>query len=83
MKSNAIGRGTRIVHDRAVSRFMGSGPALTVLSSVLAISRAVVSNRSRHVSAMAAVFGSLVSGSATVATAWITQKALSKRELIG
>jgi len=35
------------------------------------------------VSAMAAVFGSLVGGSATVATAWVTQKTLSKRELIG
>jgi hypothetical protein len=35
------------------------------------------------VSAMAGVFGSLVGGSATVATAWITQKTLSKRELIG
>ena len=29
------------------------------------------------------VFGSLVGGSATVATTWITQKTLSKRELIG
>jgi hypothetical protein len=35
------------------------------------------------VSAMAGVFGSLVGGSATVATAWITQKTLNKRELIG
>jgi hypothetical protein len=35
------------------------------------------------VSAMAGVFGSLVGGSATVATTWITQKTLSKRELIG
>ena len=35
------------------------------------------------VSAMAGVFGSLVGGSATVATAWVTQKTLSKRELIG
>ena len=35
------------------------------------------------VSAMAAVFGSLVGGSATVATAWITQRTLSKRELLG
>ena len=35
------------------------------------------------VSAMAAVFGSLVGGSATVATAWVTQKTLSKRDLIG
>ena len=35
------------------------------------------------VSAMAAVLGSLVGGSATVATAWITQRTLSKRELIG
>jgi len=34
------------------------------------------------VSAMAAVLGSLVGGSATVATAWVTQKTLSKRELI-
>ena len=34
------------------------------------------------VSAMAAVLGSLVGGSATVATAWITQRTLSKRELI-
>ena len=34
------------------------------------------------VSAMAAVFGSLVGSSATVATAWVTQKTLSKRELI-
>ena len=32
---------------------------------------------------MAGVFGSLVGGSATVATTWITQKTLSKRELIG
>jgi len=35
------------------------------------------------VSAMAAVLGSLVGGSATVATAWITQKTLTKREMIG
>ena len=34
------------------------------------------------VSAMAAVLGSLVGGSATVATAWVTQKTVSKRELI-
>lgn len=34
------------------------------------------------VSATAAVFGSLVGGSATVATAWLTQKTVSKRELI-
>ena len=34
------------------------------------------------VSAMAAVLGSLVGGSATVATAWVTQKTLSRRELI-
>ena len=35
------------------------------------------------VSAMAAVLGSLVGGAATVATSWITQRTLSKRELIG
>lgn len=34
------------------------------------------------VSALAAVFGSLTGGSATVATAWITQRTQSKRELI-
>src|SRR5574342_285795 len=34
------------------------------------------------VSAMAAIFGSLVGGSATVATAWVTQKTLNKREEI-
>ena len=34
------------------------------------------------VSALAAVLGSLVGGSATVATAWITQRTQSKRELI-
>jgi hypothetical protein len=34
------------------------------------------------VSAMAAVLGSLVGGSATLATAWITQRTQSKRELI-
>ena len=34
------------------------------------------------VSAMAGVFGSLVGGSATLATAWITQRTQSKRELI-
>jgi hypothetical protein len=34
------------------------------------------------VSAAAAVLGSLVGGSATVATAWLTQKTVSKRELI-
>lgn len=33
------------------------------------------------VSAMAAVLGSLVGGSATVATAWITQRTLTRREL--
>ena len=34
------------------------------------------------VSALAAIFGSLVGGSATVATAWVTQKTLNKREEI-
>ena len=34
------------------------------------------------VSAMAGVFGSLVGGSGTVATAWVTQKSLRKRDLI-
>ena len=34
------------------------------------------------VSAMAAVLGSLVGGSATIATAWVTQKTQTKRELI-
>ncbi len=34
------------------------------------------------ISALAAVFGSFVGGSATVATAWITQRTQSKRELI-
>jgi hypothetical protein len=35
------------------------------------------------VTGMAGVFGSLVGGSATVATAWVTQRTLSKRELLG
>jgi hypothetical protein len=34
------------------------------------------------VTAMAGVLGSLVGGSATVATTWITQRTLSKRELM-
>jgi hypothetical protein len=34
------------------------------------------------VGAMSGVLGSLVGGSATVATAWITQRTLSKRELV-
>jgi hypothetical protein len=34
------------------------------------------------VTAMAGVLGSLVGGSATVATAWISQKTLNKRELL-
>ena len=34
------------------------------------------------VSALSGVLGSLVGGSATVATTWVTQKTLSKRELI-
>jgi hypothetical protein len=34
------------------------------------------------VSAMAAVLGSLVGGSATVATTWITQRTLNRRELL-
>jgi len=34
------------------------------------------------VGAMAGVLGSLVGGSAAVATAWVTQKTVSKRELI-
>ena len=33
-------------------------------------------------SGMAGVFGSLVGGSATVATAWITQRTLNRRELL-
>ena len=33
------------------------------------------------ISAMSGVLGSLVGGSATVATAWITQKTLTRREL--
>jgi hypothetical protein len=37
---------------------------------------------STFVTAMAGVLGSLVGGSATVATTWITQKTLSRRELI-
>lgn len=35
------------------------------------------------IGAMAAVVGSLVGGSATIATTWITQRTLTKRELIG
>ena len=35
------------------------------------------------VSALSAILGSLVGGSATIATAWITQKTQSKRELVG
>ena len=35
------------------------------------------------VTGMAGVLGSLVGGSATVATAWVTQRTLSKRELLG
>ena len=34
------------------------------------------------VTAMAGVLGSLVGGSASVATTWVTQRALSKRELV-
>lgn len=34
------------------------------------------------VTAMSGVLGSLVGGSATVATAWVTQKTLNKRELV-
>lgn len=34
------------------------------------------------VSAMSAVLGSLVGGSASVATAWVTQRTLNKRELV-
>jgi hypothetical protein len=34
------------------------------------------------VSAMAGVFGSLVGGSATVATSWVTQKTLNKKQLM-
>jgi hypothetical protein len=33
-------------------------------------------------SGMAGVLGSLVGGSATVATAWITQRTLNRRELL-
>jgi hypothetical protein len=35
------------------------------------------------ITAMAAVLGSLVGGSATVAATWVTQRTQSKRELIG
>jgi hypothetical protein len=35
------------------------------------------------VSAMAAVLGSLVGGSASLATAWVTQKTLNRREVMG
>ena len=37
---------------------------------------------STFVTAMAGVLGSLVGGSATVATAWISQRTLNKRELL-
>jgi len=35
------------------------------------------------VSALAAIFGSLVGGSASLATAWITQNTLNRREVMG
>lgn len=35
------------------------------------------------VSALSAILGSLVGGSATIATAWITQRSLGRRELVG
>jgi hypothetical protein len=35
------------------------------------------------VTALSAILGSLVGGSATIATAWITQKTQSRRELVG
>ncbi len=35
------------------------------------------------VSALSAILGSLVGGSATIVTAWITQKTQSRRELVG
>src|SRR4026207_818726 len=35
------------------------------------------------ISAMAAVLGSLVGGSATIATTWISQRTATRRELIG
>ena len=35
------------------------------------------------VSALSAILGSLVGGSASIATAWITQKTQSRRELVG
>jgi hypothetical protein len=35
------------------------------------------------ITAMAGILGSLVGGSATVATTWVTQRTLSKRELLG
>jgi hypothetical protein len=34
------------------------------------------------ISALSAIFGSVVGGSVTVATGWITQKTLNKRELV-
>jgi hypothetical protein len=34
------------------------------------------------ITAMSGVLGSLVGGSATLATAWITQKTTTKRELV-
>jgi hypothetical protein len=37
---------------------------------------------SSFITAMAGVLGSLVGGSATVATTWVTQRTLSKRELL-
>ena len=37
---------------------------------------------STFITALAGVLGSLVGGSATVATTWVTQRTLSKRELI-
>jgi hypothetical protein len=35
------------------------------------------------ITAMAGILGSLVGGSATVATTWVTQRTLGKRELLG
>jgi hypothetical protein len=57
-----------------------SGRASSLFATLLLKGKAM---DTEMITAMAAVLGSLVGGSATVATAWITQRTLTKRELIG
>ena len=62
--------------------FAAACPRPLVVLPFVCAQESVSSMDNAVISAMSAVLGSLVGGSATVATTWVTQRTLGKRELV-